>query len=80
MFSLFWKRLSAKGAFWGLALSLIFGLPLSIYANVTENVHLIVLAAIMSVAIGFVVCLLAGFTNKKTEYDFAQGKTVQING
>jgi len=80
MFSLFWKRLSAKGAFWALSLSLILGIPLSIYANVTENVHLIVLAAIISVAIGFVVCLLAGFTNKKTEYDFEQGKTVQING
>lgn len=79
IFSLFWKRLNSKGAFWALTLSLVFGIPLSIYANIIENVDLIVLAAILSVAIGFVVCLLAGFINKKTVYNFEQGETIQPN-
>lgn len=79
VFSLFWKRLTAKGAFWGLTSSLILGIPLSIYANVVENTHLIVLAAILSVVIGFVVCLLVGLSNKKTAYSFEEGRTIQIN-
>ena len=58
--SIFWKRLTSAGAFWGLALSLLIGLPLSIYANVTENTDLIVLSSVLSVGIGLVVCVAAG--------------------
>lgn len=68
--SLCWKKLPPKGAFWGVALSLGVGTPLSIYANITENVHLIVIAAIASVAIGLVVCVYAGLTNKGADFDF----------
>jgi len=65
IFSLFWNKLDAKGAFWAVTLSLVLGLPLSIYANVVENTHLIVLAAVLSVLIGLVVCLIAGIRNKE---------------
>jgi Na+/proline symporter len=68
--SLCWKKLNSRGAFWAVALSLGVGTPLSIYANITENAHLIVVAAIASVAIGLVVCLYFGFTNKEEEFDF----------
>ena len=66
--SVFWKRLTKNGAFWSIVLSLLIGLPLSIYANVTENVDLIVLSASLSVAIGLVVCLIDGFRNKIAHY------------
>ncbi len=59
--SLYWKRLTAKGAFWAILISFAVGLPLSIYANVTENTHLVVLAAFMSVILGLVVCLFDGY-------------------
>lgn len=67
--SVFWKRLNAKGAFWAIILSLVIGTPLSIYANVKENVNLIVLSAVLSVVIGLIICLIFGLLNKK-EYDF----------
>lgn len=75
VFSLYWKRLNKRGVFWAVTLSLIIGLPLSIYANVTGNVNLIVLASILSVGVGLVVCLIAGFSNKKTVYNFEKGAT-----
>lgn len=54
--ALFWRKLTAGAAFWAITLSLIVGTPLSIYANVKEDPHLIVLAAVLSVAIGLMVC------------------------
>jgi SSS family transporter len=74
VFSLYWKKLNKQGVFWAVTLSLIIGLPLSIYANITENVNLIVLASILSVVIGLITCLIAGFLNKKTVYNFASGE------
>lgn len=68
--SLYWNRLTAKGAFWAVTLSLILGLPLSIYANIVESTHLIVLSAVLSVAVGLVVCLIAGLLNKGEKYNF----------
>lgn len=65
IFSIFWDKLCSKGAFWGVTLSLLLGIPLSIYANITENTHLIVLASILSVFVGFVVCVWFGMRNKK---------------
>ena len=72
--SLYWKRLNKRGAFWAVTLSLLIGLPISIYANVTGNVNLLVLSAVLSVGIGLVICLIAGFTNKESVYDFKSGK------
>lgn len=68
--AVFWNRLPAKGAFWAIILSLAFGTPLSIYANVSQNTNLIVLSAIASILIGLIVCLIFGFLNQeKFEYN-----------
>lgn len=68
--ALYWSRLSARGAFWGAGLSFALGLPLSIYANATENAHLIVAAAVASVAVGLVVCVIDGLTNRGPPFAF----------
>jgi len=68
--SLFWKRLTARGAFWSAFLSFIIGLPVSIYANLQDNPHVLVAAAVLSVGIGFVVCIFDGLSNNKTVFDF----------
>ncbi len=71
IFALYWKRLTANGVFWAIVLSLIIGTPLSIYANITDNPYLIVAAAILSVLIGLIVCLVAGFLNTEEYFNFA---------
>lgn len=68
--SLYWGRLSGRGAFWAVLLSLAIGTPLSLYANVTENPHLIVVAAVASVVVGLLVCLVAGLLNDGDVCDF----------
>ena len=70
IFSIFWKRMTATGAFWAVTLSLLFGIPLSIYANIVGNAHLIVLSVVLSVTIGLIICLITGFLNKKSNYNF----------
>lgn len=55
--SIFWKGMTKNAAFYGIILSLVIGLPMSIYANVTENTDLIVLSSVLSVVIGLVVSL-----------------------
>jgi len=67
--AIYWKRLPAWGAFWAIILSLAVGTPLSIYANIKEDPTLVVIAAVASVAIGLVVCLIAGFTSKVKPYE-----------
>lgn len=68
--SLFWGRLTAAGAFWAVVLSLAVGTPLSIVANVDGDPHLVVVAAIASVAIGLVVCLVAGLRSRQPPFRF----------
>ncbi|MBD3223697.1 MAG: hypothetical protein GF313_03145 [Caldithrix sp.] len=68
--SLYWKKLNKQGAFWAITLSLLVGLPMSIYANVTGNVNLIVLSAVLSIGIGLIICLTFGFLNKENGYAF----------
>ncbi|MDX2027237.1 MAG: hypothetical protein SFW62_01225 [Alphaproteobacteria bacterium] len=73
--SLFWKRLTARGAFWGPFLSFVIGLPISIYANFREDTHMIVAAALLSVLIGLAVCLYDGWHNNKgAGFDFKKFK------
>jgi Na+/proline symporter len=67
--SLCWKRMSAAGAFYGVILSLLIGMPLSIYANVKDEPSLIVAASVLSVGIGLVVSVIAGLLNR-TSYNF----------
>jgi len=65
--------LTSRGAFWGIFVSFVVGFPLSLYANITENPHLIVLAAVLSVALGLVVCLCDGRRNRKQVFLFEEG-------
>lgn len=68
--SLYWSRLTHRGAFWGAAISFIVGLPLSIYANVTNNTHLVVAASLASVLLGLVICIIDGRRNR-TPFSYA---------
>lgn len=70
--ALFWGKLTSAGAFWAVVLSLVVGTPLSIYANVTENPHLVVAAAIASVAIGLFVCVYFGLRNKSEPFNYSE--------
>lgn len=51
-------------------LSLCIATPLSIYANIIENSYLIVIASIISVLIGLIVCLLSILTSKEKDFDY----------
>ena len=55
LLALYWKRVSARGVFWGAGLSIVVGLPLSIYANASESAHLAVLATVSTSVISMVV-------------------------
>ncbi|HLC76377.1 MAG TPA: hypothetical protein VJB82_04665 [Candidatus Peribacterales bacterium] len=70
--SLCWNRVTAKGAAWGVGLSLLIGLPLSIYANITERETLIVIAALVSVLIGGIVTSLSALMNQNNIFDFSE--------
>lgn len=56
------KKISAEGAFLGVSLALLFGTPLSFYANISGDENLIVLAAILSAGIGLITGLLSGIS------------------
>lgn len=68
--SVFWDRLTKKGAFWSIIISIGIGLPLSIYANIKEDTDLIVLSAVVSFFIGLIICLFDGLSNKADRFDF----------
>ena len=70
IFSLFWSQISARGAGAAVATSLLVGVPFTIYANVQGDANLIVLAAIVSVSLGLVVCVIDGVLNKAAPYQF----------
>lgn len=72
IFALYWRKLSAAGAFWAVILSLAIGTPLSIYANIVDDPYLIVLAAVLSVLIGLIVCVGSGLTNKAPEFQYEE--------
>jgi Na+/proline symporter len=57
LFVIFNKNYSAKVAFWSIILGFILSVPLSIYANISGNENLIVIASILSITIGLVVSL-----------------------
>ncbi|MCB0325422.1 MAG: hypothetical protein KDD69_17690 [Bdellovibrionales bacterium] len=58
IFSLCWSGVTERGVFWGVCSSLCLGLPLSMYANISERPVLIVLAAVLSTFVGGIVCIL----------------------
>ena len=48
---LFWQNLTSSGAFWGIVAGLVVGTPLSIYANISGNTHLIVASALLGLIV-----------------------------
>lgn len=60
--SLFWKQITAKDVFIAIVVSMSVSLPLSIYANITENPHLIVLSSVSGVLISALTCALGVLT------------------
>jgi len=55
--SLYWKRLSAKGVFWGVLVAFVVGLPLFIYGNIIDKPVWIVGASLFIIAISTIFCL-----------------------
>jgi len=55
--SLYWKRLSAKGVFWGVLVAFVIGLPLFIYGNIIDKPVWIVGASLFIIAISTIFCL-----------------------
>lgn len=63
--SLFWERITAKDVFVAMVLSLVLTAPLSVYANITENPHLIVISSMSGIVISGLICMLSAFMNPK---------------
>lgn len=53
--TLFWRRVSASAAFFGIAAGIMVGTPLSIYANVTGRTELVVTASVLGLLVPGVV-------------------------
>ncbi|HLC93032.1 MAG TPA: hypothetical protein VJH23_04975 [archaeon] len=56
LLSLYWEKLTAKGAFNGMACALLIGLPIFVYGNLIDNNDIIVAAALFIVAINIAMC------------------------
>lgn len=70
-FSLFSKRVTKRGVLASIGLSILVSLPLSIYANVTQDADLVVLAAILPPLFGLAACGLSVLLNK-TKFDYGR--------
>ena len=57
--SLFWPKVTAKAASWGVATALILGVPISIYANVIDSPHLLVFSSVFTALLGLVITTIA---------------------
>ena len=68
--SLYWERVEASGVLMAVAASLLFGMPLAVYANLTDNPCLNVVATIVSVMLGLIVCAVSTI-RKKLGFSFA---------
>lgn len=54
--SLYWKRLSAEGVFWGVLVAFVVGLPLFIYGNIIDKPAWIVGSSLFIIAISTLFC------------------------
>ena len=54
--SLYWDKLTAKGALYGILIGLLIGLPIFIYANLTNNILLIVASDIFIIIASAITC------------------------
>src|SRR3989338_2601239 len=59
LFVLYYNKVSERGVFWGVLLSLLIGMPLFIYANYINNEILIALASLSMITISGSFCYLA---------------------
>lgn len=55
---LFWNRLTAQGAASGICAGLVVGTPLSVFANASEQTHLIVMSAILGLLLAGLVAVV----------------------
>ena len=56
LLSLYWDKLTAKGALYGIITALIVGLPIFVYGNFVDNTEVIVGSALFILAINIVSC------------------------
>jgi len=64
IFGILSSKLTATAAFWAIALGLLLGTPLSLYANLVNDPDLIVLSALLSVGVGLIICSYSILTNQ----------------
>jgi Na+/proline symporter len=58
LLSLYWKRLDAKGVFWGVLISFVVGVPLFVYGNIINNSLWIVGSSLFIIGISTLCCLI----------------------
>jgi urea-proton symporter len=63
-FALFSTRVTAGGVVTAILLSVGVSVPMSIYANVTQNVNMVVLAALLPPVFGFISCCISTLRNR----------------
>lgn len=64
MFAIASSRVSAKAVFYSIILSLLLATPLSIYANIKNDPYLVVVASVLSVVFGLMICTISVLGNK----------------
>lgn len=69
-FALFSTRVTAGGVVVAILLSVLVSVPMSIYANTTQNVDMVVLAALLPPVFGLISCL-ASIAMNKSGIDFS---------
>ncbi|MGD9681187.1 MAG: sodium:solute symporter [Candidatus Obscuribacterales bacterium] len=74
--SLCWPRVSAHGVLSGVVVSLVLGTPLAVYANLRDDPYLNVAAALLSVILGLLVCVLVSILEGKPELEDVVMETV----
>lgn len=76
LFAFFSERVTARVIFLSLSIPLVLGTPISIYANITENTILIVLASIFNTFLGLGICAFAHFSpvnwTRSVRWQFAE--------
>ncbi|OGY85513.1 MAG: hypothetical protein A2233_02715 [Candidatus Kerfeldbacteria bacterium RIFOXYA2_FULL_38_24] len=56
--SLYWKRLSARGVFWGVLIAFLAGIPLFVYGNIIDKPVWIVGASLFIIAVSTAFCVV----------------------
>lgn len=64
--SLYWNRLSAKGAYYGIITAFLIGVPLFAYSNITNNTILNVISFLLIIMVSTLFCIIFAKKNPKT--------------